>query len=304
MHRIIPPSPSYPLMANQPNRAKLHHYVPVSYLKRFTDQKGFLYIRDVARNQSRYDKPKNIMWIRDYYRQTWAPAGINQNILEDGLASGIEGQIKPIIDCLLDSPEAITTEYASQLMVYMEVQRFRVPRQAAWAKELMRATILRLAPADIAEQIESGVFQLTMKNSARFDYMRMAVGTLHPWLARMEWEVFDAEAGSSFITTDSPVSFYNPAFPPPAEAGIGLAGTKVFFPLSSRKLLLMRHPECRSMPPLTVLPQPTEQTSAVALTFGTTWDAVRVRKMNWKLAQLAHELFVAESDIALTETGR
>jgi len=51
----------------------------------------------------------------------------------------------------------------------------------------------------------------------------------------MEWEIVESEVGSSFITADSPVSFYNPACLPPAEAGIGLAGTIVFFPLSSRK---------------------------------------------------------------------
>lgn len=31
-------------------QAKGHHYVPKSYLKRFTDSKGNLYIRDMARN--------------------------------------------------------------------------------------------------------------------------------------------------------------------------------------------------------------------------------------------------------------
>ena len=67
----------------------------------------------------------------------------------------------------------------------------------------------------------SSAVQLTIKDSARFDYMRMMVGQLSPWLSRMEWEVFAAEDGASFITTDSPVSFYNPFFPPPAEAGTG-----------------------------------------------------------------------------------
>lgn len=138
-----------------------------------------------------------------------------------------------------------------------------------------------------------------MKDSARFDYMRMAIGSIHPWLARMEWEIFEAEAGSSFITTDSPVSFYNPARPPPAEPGVGLAGTKVIFPLSSRKLLLMRHPECRSATPLTILERPTAQSSTVALSHGVVWDATTVKNTNWKLARLAHEVFVADSEATL-----
>lgn len=241
------------------------------------------------------------MKIDAYYRQAWAPSGIDPNILEDGLASGIENQIKPVIDCLIESPENLTDDYATTLLVYMELQRIRVPRQAAWAKDLMRETILRLAPADITAQINSGAFQLTMKDSARFDYMRMAIGSIHPWLARMEWEIFEAEEGSSFITTDSPVSFYNVACPPPAEPGVGLAGTIVFFPLSSRKLLLMRHPECRSATPLTVLEEPTAQSNTVVLSHGGVWNATIVRNTNWKLARLAHELFVADSEATLRQ---
>lgn len=239
------------------------------------------------------------MTIGRYYRQAWAPTGIDPNILENGLASGIENDIKPVIDCLIQSPEELTDDYAAKLLVYLEIQRIRVPRQAVWAKGLMRETILRLAPSDIAAQINAGEFQLTMKDSARFDYMRIAIGSIHPWLARMEWEIFEAAAGSSFITTDSPVSFYNTACPPPAEAGIGLAGTIVLFPLSSRKLLLMRHPECRSAAPLTVLDEPVAQSNTVALSHGVIWDATVVKSTNWKLAHLAHELFVADSESTL-----
>lgn len=241
------------------------------------------------------------MKVDTYYRQAWAPSGLNPNILEDGLASGIEAQIKEVIDCLIETPENLTDENATTLLVYLEIQRIRVPRQAFWAKELMRETILRFAPADITAQINSGALQLTMKDSARFDYMRMAIGSIHPWLARMEWEIFEAEAGSSFITTDSPVSFYNPACPSPAEAGLGLAGTKVFFPLSSRKLLLMRHPECRSESPLAILAEPVAQSCTVALSYGSVWDANVVSRTNWKLARLAHELFVADCEITLKQ---
>lgn len=288
-------------MPHRQNTPKSHHYVPESYLRRFTDSKGYLHIRDTARNQTRYQTPKKIMKIDAYYRQAWAPSGIDQNILENHLASGIENQVKRVIDCLIESPENLTDDYAATLLVYMEIQRIRVPRQAAWAKVLMRETILRLAPANITAQINSGAFQLTMKDSARFDYMRMALGTIHPWLARMEWEIFEAEEGSSFITTDSPVSFYNSACPPPAEAGVGLAGTMVFFPLSSRKLLLMRHPECRSAMPLTVLKEPTAQSITAELSHGVVWDATIVRNTNWKLARLAHELFVADSESTLRQ---
>ena len=55
--------------------------------------------------------------------------------------------------------------------------------QAVWDKALLRETILKLAPSDATTQIESGTFQLTMKDSARFDFMRMASElSIHGWL--------------------------------------------------------------------------------------------------------------------------
>ena len=288
-------------MSNHQNAAKCHHYVPESYLKRFTDSKGRLHIFDITRNQTRYQIPKKIMKIDGYYRQDWAPEGIDPNILEDGLASGIENQVKTIIDCLIDSPGDFNENYVSTLLEYLDLQRIRVPRQAVWAKNLMRETILRLAPPEITAQITSGEFQLNMKDTARFDYMRMAIGNLQPWLIRMLWEIFEAEEGSYFITTDSPVSFYNPSFFPPSEPGIALAGTIVFFPLSSRKLLLMRHPESRTLDPLTILALPNTKNSVVKLSFGTTWNASVVGNTNWKLGRLAHELFVANNEATLKQ---
>lgn len=145
-------------MSQRKNVPKRHHYVPESYLSRFTDPNGRLYVRDMARNQQRYQTPNEVMAIGRYYRQVWAPTGIDPNILENGLASGIENDIKPVIDCLIRSPEDLTDAYATTLLVYIEIQRIRVPRQAAWAKELMRETIIRLSPPDIATQIDSGKF--------------------------------------------------------------------------------------------------------------------------------------------------
>ena len=103
---------------------------------------------------------------------------------------------------------------------------------------------------------------LTIKDFARFEYMRMMIGEASPWFGRMEWEVFEADSSAAFVTTDSPVSLYNPKILPLAEARLALAGTMVFFPLSSRYALVMRHPEVRTNPDmgsLAVLPEPPEE---------------------------------------------
>ena len=291
-------------MKHGANNPKKHHYVPRSYLERFADSSGFLNVYDRTSGQWRKQQPKEVMHSRNYYRQEWAPAGVDPNILEKGLGERLEATAKSVIDTLILSPSELPEEDIAAFLVYLEFQRLRVPRQAETAKALMRDTILRLAPSDITADIRAGKFQLMMKKSARFDYTRMMVGQLHSWFSRMEWEVIEAANESAFVTTDSPISFYNADCPPPAEAGIALAGTVVFFPLSSRHLLIMRHPEYRmnlSISRLDVLPDPILGDCLLPIIHGMVWSSGVVTNFNWKMAQLADRLVVGESKELLVQ---
>jgi len=94
------------------------------------------------------------------------------------------------------------------------------------------------------------------------------------------------------------LSRYNPSVPPPAEAGIGLAGTMVFFPLSSRHALVMRHPEYSegsAMSPLELLPTPEHEDGQIPI--------IRevVDNFNWKLVQLSSQLIVADNPKVLSQ---
>ncbi len=272
---------------------KSHHYVPSSYLARFADSSGYVHLFDRARSQVRRQRPTKVMKIDAYYRQSWAPAGIDVNVMETALGAGLEARAPSIFNKLIQSSDAPTENEAVDLLMYLELQRIRVPRQARTGVELMRNALLQSLPPNVSTGLLAGRYKLTMKDSARFDFMRMAIGTIHPWLGRMEWEVVSAEAGSSFLTSDSPVCFYNPHIQPPAEAGIGLAGTIVFFPLCSSHLLLMRHPECRKLHPLAKLPLPPSEDRFVQLARGMIWPATVVASTNFKIAALAGDLIVA-----------
>jgi Protein of unknown function (DUF4238) len=283
---------------------KRHHFVPLSYLKRFTDSSGFLHVFDRAFSQWRRQQPKEVMCSRNFYRQEWAPAGIDPNILEKTLGEWMEVIAKNAIDRLILSPSELSDEEISTFLLYVEFQRIRVPRQAESAKTLWRDTILRLAPPDIIADIRTGRFQLTMKKSAHFDYMRMMVGQLHPWFARMEWEVIEAEGRAAFVTTDSPLSLYNAACPPPAEAGIALAGTMVLFPLNSRHLLIMRHPEYRKDPGssrLKILPEPIRGDGLLSVISGKVWSRKLIANHNRVMALLSDRLVVGESKEVLKQ---
>jgi hypothetical protein len=277
---------------------KMHHYVPRSYLARFCNQDGFLHIYDRSSQKFRRQRPKEVMKINSYYRQDWAPPGVDPNIFETTMGEWLESVSKDSIDRLISSPVALTDHDTANLLTYIEFQRIRTPRQAEMAKELMRSVILRVAPQHALEAIARGEVVMTIKDSARFDYMRMSVGKLHPWFGRMEWEVFAAESGAAFVTTDSPVAFYNSRMPPPAEPGLALAGTMVFFPLSSRYALIMRHPEYRerkNVSPLDVLPEPRVEDGHISVTHGAVWTKEVVDNFNWKIVQLSRHLVVGES---------
>lgn len=280
------------------NKAKMHHYVPRSYLARFTDEKGFLYVLDTHSKALRRQRPKEVMKINSYYRQQWAPIGIDPNILEASLGEWLEHETKWAIDYLISEPSRLNDTDVANLLCYLEVQRIRVPRQAETFKRLMHETILRLAPKDVASAIESGKFSLSIKDAARFDLMKMAIGSLSPWFGSMQWEVFTAAPGAAFITTDSPVSFYNGSIPPPADAGVGYKGTMVFFPLSSRHALVMRHPKYVDdsiSSRLEILPTPEHKDGTIEIISGTVWDQKVVHSFNWKLAMLSNGLIVGSS---------
>jgi hypothetical protein len=290
--------------ANKANKAKLHHYVPVSYLARFTAADGFLNVFDRKKRAFRRQRPSEVMKINSYYRQNWAPKGIDPNIMEARLGESLETHAKDAIDRLIADPGALTDDDCAILLTYMEMQRIRVPRQAALAKSMMHALIMQMVSGDVREALTSGQFRLTIKDSARFDYMKNAIGTASPWFEKMDWHVYSAAPETSFITTDSPVSFCNPVILPPAEAGLGMVGTRVFFPLSSRFALIMEHPEFeydasdhRSCTRL--LPTPEHEDGHLHIIHGGVMDGELVDDLNWKIAMLSSQLLVGESGAVL-----
>lgn len=110
------------------------------------------------------------MKINSYYRQEWAPEGVDPNFLETQLGEWLEAEAKNAIDKLHSVPEELDAQDIANLLTYFEVQRIRVPRQAEMGKALMRELILRLAPLDAVTAIASGKVKLEIKDAARFDY--------------------------------------------------------------------------------------------------------------------------------------
>ncbi len=226
---------------------KRHHFVPESYLRGFVDSdSGFLHVYSKHSRMWRRQKPKQVMVRNRFYCQDWAPAGVDKNILEKRLGAELEPKGLRSLRKLVDAPEAIDDEDTANILIYLQFQRIRVPRQAKMASSLLEAMLTRKISetAEGREYLKYG--RVVIKDSFRFDFMRTLNGVLTPFFSRMVWELVEAEPGASFITSDSPVSFYNVDFMPPLEAGPALYGTFVLFPIDKRFLLVMRHPEYES----------------------------------------------------------
>jgi Protein of unknown function (DUF4238) len=117
---------------------KRHHFVPRWYLEGFADGgSGLLYVYDRETKRIRNQRPREVMTIRRYYRQDWVPTGIDPDILEKGLGSTLEPYAKKALYRLINAPGKVTAEDTAALLVYLEFQRIRVPRQAEAAKNLL-----------------------------------------------------------------------------------------------------------------------------------------------------------------------
>lgn len=275
-----------------------HHYVSSFYLSRFADSAGFLDVHDKHSGKSFRTRPKEAMKQSHYYRQEWAPSGIDPNIFEKTLGQWLENDAPIAMDHLVLLPAKLTEHDATTLVLFLELQRIKVPRQASRAEEYIKDWLIRSVPHDIVAELQSGKVQFRMTKSGRFEYMRTLVGAFTHWFASMEWEVVVAEEGAGFITTDSPVSFFNIACLPPAEAGIALAGTRVLFPLDSIHLLIMRHREYRNgtgFNPLRVLPEPLRCDRTLTVISGAVWPRSKVQNHNLMMKALADRFIVGKA---------
>lgn len=278
---------------------KRHHFVPEAYLRGFVeDGTGFLNVFSKHSNSWRRQKPKQIMVRNRFYHQDWAPSGVDKNVLEKKLGAEMEPKGLLALRKLIETPESLDAEDTANILIYLQFQRIRVPRQSDMAKSLAKAAIAleMMKTPEGREALRCG--KVVIKDSFRFEFMRAVHGSLTPYLSRMIWEVVEAEPCTSFITSDSPVTFYNADFLPPTEPGVALYGTIVFFPINKRFLLLMRHPEYEAG----------EKGASEALPIGLdiddgvievrkdiVWSEDKVHRQNWLMIQLSQDLVVGES---------
>lgn len=277
---------------------KKHHFVPKSYLQGFTEEEsGFLHLFSKRSNQWRRQKPKQVMVRNQYYYQESAPDGVDKNILEKMLGAEMEPKGLAAIKKLIEDPEKITAEDTANIIEYLQFQRIRVPRQSDMAKSLTKTALTLHLMRTLKGREALKLGKIDIKDSFRFEFMRIVHGSLSPYISRMIWELVKAPDSTSFVTSDSPVTFFNVDFLPPTEPGIALYGTTVLFPINKRYLLLMKHPEYEqgSKGTSEMLPRELDvEDGVVEVRRGTVWEPNMVDRQNWMMFQQCQDVIVGE----------
>ena len=282
---------------------KRHHFVPKSYLSAFVEnESGFLHVYSKQSDMWRRQKPTQVMVRNKYYHQDWAPDGVDKNILEKRLGEFTEPKGLASLNKLLISPEELTDDDTAHILMYLQFQRIRVPRQAETAKALAQSALeLSLAQKGFGQEAIK-FCQIEMKDNFRFEFMRHVLGTLSPFMSRMVWELVEASPPASFITTDSPVTFFNVDFPPPFEPGIALYGTFLLFPINTKFLLILKHPEYErgAKGASEKLPNTLEiEDGVIEIRKDIVWDCTQVENHNSLMFCLAQDLIAASNKFTL-----
>lgn len=290
------------------NEPKRHHYVQEAYIKGFTeDNSEFAHLFIKSKKECKRLHTRNICVRKHYYRQEWAPDGIDKNIFEKTLGAEQEPAGLNALIKLIAEPESLNQEEMAAILMYLTLHRIRVPRQAETAKNLLKALIENI----ILEHPDGeNILQTTevyVKDSFRFDYMRMSHDLYIPYFSRMVWTIVTPSQDETFITSDSPVTFFNECVFPPSEPGIGLYGTRVLFAIDKRHLLVMTHPEHDKglKQPLEQLPKDIEfKNCAIEIRRGLTWPNEFVCNHNRLIYFLSYDNIIGDSTRALENTVR
>lgn len=284
---------------------KRQHFVPRAYLETFTDSDGFLHLYSKGSDLWYRQKPIKAFVRSKYYRQEWAPDGTDPNILERKLGEDFEPKGLATLKKLVTCPESLTDDDTAFMLTYLQFQRIRVPRQGDKAKEAAKNVLTSLVAQTPKGREALKYVRINVKDSFRFEYMKTAHGVFSPYFARMVWHVIQAPEGSFFVTSDSPVTFLNEKFYPPLEPGIALYGTVVVYPISSKYILMMRHPEFETGEKAAddALPKNLPlKDGVIEIRTNLIMTQEEVNKQNWFMYVLCQDLIVGVSKRVLEDT--
>ena len=222
-------------------RARMHHYLPVSYLKRFTDPKGFLHVLDFQEQKTFKTKPQNVTKIRDFY--TAETVERPDDLGAERILSFFEGKAGPIFEQIVrDSQLPLGTDDWLYSCIFIALLDRRLPisregckqvadylmnvaaEDAFGTKERLDATLrrierdtgqkLNLKFESARQLIDEGCVSADVPQNAQIRMMLEMTTALVPLISRMTPHLLVSE-DAEFVTGDCPLAKHN-------RQGVGL----------------------------------------------------------------------------------
>lgn len=253
---------------------KRHHYLPESYLSRFTRERtdqGKLWIYDIKKREFREQTPRNT-GVQGYYNAVEKEDGTRDFGIEESF-SRIESETATVIN-KIEAREPIDEKDRGILGLFVAAQMMRGPEFEEDVGKMMEGPLRMAAQISFAtperarqslEQFEKDTgkplgasaeemmeylkrddYQLKFHRNESLRVMTNLVGDTAKRFVRMDWRFFHAPADRTFITTDSPFVVMAPDdwgdMPPWNGFGYGTLGTRKLMPLSDKVCLIMFDP--------------------------------------------------------------
>jgi len=222
----------------EPHQARVHHYVPRWYQRRFlkTGQFKYHYLDlhpgIVYSNGVRHERKALLNWGPGscFYRDdlyTLELGAWSTDQIERSFFGEIDSRGRGAVELFGDYNGLCegVREAFQDIVQYMGAQRFRTPRGLDWLR----------AKVNLRNNNETLVF---MQQAFQFHTTMWTEGV---------WEIARArQSPTKFIVTDEPVTFFNRrGFPSairyPADVGLNQVGTRTIFPLSLDACLIITH---------------------------------------------------------------
>jgi len=248
-------------------KKKKHHYVPVFYLKGFVDphNKPYIWIYEKGNLDVRKASARDIATQKHYYSFT-TPEGERDSETFEKILGKIEGKAAPVIKNIKER-KALTNEQRVWFAFFLAFTMTRVP---SFRENIERATgeIMKKAnqiwasyPAgfesmiekfekDTGNKIEMPVEELRkfvlegqydVKVDSQFSLAMILIAkALAPIFYNMNWAFLEATEDYKFVTSDNPLSFFDPTRGPKFFYGVGLLNRniEITFPISKDLMFL------------------------------------------------------------------
>src|SRR6266851_167867 len=228
---------------------KKHHYVPVTYLKGFTDLGGRIFAcrKDEPENQLHL-KPDGIAFERYYYSQPVPSGGQDNNTIED-LFGKTEAHWPGILERIRARQDLMSSyEHLANFLGLMRVrgpaardvvETYLAAGVAQVGKQLKEQGKLPPAPEsfpDIADHIEISIDPHQSLHAIPPQLQGFA-----ELVDQLEYQVLHDATGIGVITSDNPVVYFDPALPShrliPYPRRLSTRSMELYFPLSANAVL-------------------------------------------------------------------